>query len=213
MGKVLLCTKHWDVVCTDDPNDKAEALRTLGYSSGEIREVIHAKPVRLEPEGEYPMAKKSKKTTKTVSKKTPKEGGGGGRGKTLGLKVGETWAHFFTKNEKAGKGSKMTDEQIQREMRREFPDRSGKNEFSNVAVVNRIRYLYNSGKWGKPPAQSSKYDDSGNVVLRGTRESTKAPKAKTAKGGKQQKGEGGGKAASKGKPASASKKSFLKKGG
>lgn len=212
MQKSLLCQRHWEMLCTDDADEKTDALRNLGYSNVEIREVIHAQPVKaaeleLSSKGDRTMATKTKSKSKSEKSKNParapakKKTATGVRGKTLGLKIGQTWAHFFEKNEKVGRGNKMTDAQIQREMRREFPDRSGKHEFSDVSVVGRIRYLYNNGKWGKPAAPSRRYDDTGNVVERGARKSTQ----RSGKGKTESKTE------SKGQPATKGKKSFLKK--
>jgi hypothetical protein len=84
-------------------------------------------------------------------------------GKTTGLGVAKTWAKLFVNNEKSSKQQKLTDEQISKAMKKEFPDR-GSDIFDHVQLV---RNRYNKGvlTGGAVPAELAKrYDKNGNVV-------------------------------------------------
>lgn len=120
------------------------------------------------------MAKK--KTAKTTTRKRTAESGGSSKpeqkagrgitGKTLGLSIRDTWKHLFQENEKAAKGSKKTDEQLQQFMRDEFPGRTGHN-FTSPGGVQAVRNYYNAGNFDKgeiPEVPSQKYNEEGEAV-------------------------------------------------
>lgn len=122
-------------------------------------------------------------------------------GKQHGLNVRQTWMKLFVQNERAAKSAKMTDEQIQAEMRKEFPGRES-FEFTDIAGVASVRRGYNRGVFteGKAPdIQSKRYDKDGNeLTARGKVVGGAAPApTATAKG----KGKGKGGKAKAGKKA------------
>lgn len=83
-------------------------------------------------------------------------------GKTLGLRIGATWAHLFHQNEvlkKTGNAKPLTDEELSKFMFAEFPERDSKSAFS-VKAVPHWRLHYNNGgfhKGKKPSPKSSRY--------------------------------------------------------
>ena len=99
---------------------------------------------------------KSEETMATTTKKQTTS-----KGKTLGLKIGETLAHVFAENEKRAK--KWTDEEISRFLKSEFADRRPKN----FDKPNRARRFYNRGGFTKgnvPGITSKRYDKDGKVL-------------------------------------------------
>lgn len=84
-------------------------------------------------------------------------------GRTTKVGVVQTWCELFERNEKAPKNQKLTDEQISKQMHREFPGKAS-------AIFDRaqlVRNRYNKGALtrGKlPKIQSHCYDDDGNKV-------------------------------------------------
>lgn len=130
---------------------------------------------------------KTRTSKKNVKESAPRRRSesNGGRGKTLGLKVGETWVHLFQQNEKAKRSKKMTDDELATFMKKEFPDRTSKN----VTAVQSNRTCYNKGVYNDgvaPKVQSHPYDDDGDKILvrRGRRsngEETTSKKKATVK--------------------------------
>lgn len=89
-------------------------------------------------------------------------------GRTTKVGVVQTWCELFERNEKSAKNQKLTDEQISKQMHREFPTKSSVI-FDRVQMV---RNRYNKGALlrGKlPKAQSHRYDAEGikTTVRRG----------------------------------------------
>ena len=112
----------------------------------------------------------SKSITKSSAKSTAKVVAAAkhNKGRTSGTNVRGTWIQMFEKNEKLPKNKKMTDEQIQKFMKAEFPGRDS-FEFTDVAGVRSVRRGYNRGVFndGKAPkVQSHQYDNKGEVVIR-----------------------------------------------
>lgn len=117
---------------------------------------------------------------KAVAKKTPKSKKTVGL--SLGLTIGQTWAHLFERNEKCPKKDKLTDDAISEFIKKEFPDNTSKN-MDQVPVV---RNMYNIGRYTGgvvPKSKSRRYDESGSVIEKGARGGGKkkaASKKKTA---------------------------------
>ena len=114
-------------------------------------------------------------------------------GRTLGLSVSETWKAVFDANAKAASGKKaklgeleltqpMTDEEITKFLRKEFPG----NDSKNLDAVARHRGYYNAGTVAKsqngegPDEELARYDAEGNVVVRGERQAARKAKAAEA---------------------------------
>lgn len=147
------------------------------------------------------MAKKKKTNKKTNTKKhTPRA-----KGKTTGLKASECCALIFASNEAVYKNKKlpkdlkvkgnplakrktpMTDEEIQKFLKKEFPNRTSPDQLD----VKKLRWFYTAGHWPKDDAPVSSrpsfpYDSSGNreeINRRGGKHTTnkKASSSKTKK--------------------------------
>ncbi len=81
----------------------------------------------------------SEMAKKTVSKAKSAKKSGRFVGKTTGKSVSETWLTAFSK----ARSQKLTDEQISRFMRSEFPQ--SKSAIYEVSGVRRVRGIYNAG--------------------------------------------------------------------
>lgn len=136
-------------------------------------------------------ASRSRSTKKKVTKKkvpakksTPKaEKDGYLRGKTLNLKVQETWVHVFSENAKATKAKRKTDEEINSFMKKEFPLRKT-HLTQSVAGVQAARRGYNKGMFtdGEVPVESPRFDEDGNAITARTRTASgKSTKKKVTK--------------------------------
>lgn len=95
------------------------------------------------------------------------------RGLKFGLSPKEHWAGLFELNERLPKHKKMTDEEIKRQMLKEFPDHLGIKALGGVGekskhgmTVNQFRKRFNQGKLTPHPPQilSKRYDINGNEV-------------------------------------------------
>ena len=143
--KVLVCQTHWHKICEAEGHEYGKAMLRLGYVGIQDRE--H----RSSDEGDVVMA---------VAGKTKKS-------KTDKRKVGEAWVDHFRTNAGCSSKDRLTDPQIQKAMKKEFPTRESW-EFTNERGVSRARKFYNQGGFtGKVPPRklSDEYDKSGTVVV------------------------------------------------
>ena len=104
-------------------------------------------------------ASKPEKAPKTV-KKSPH------RGRTTGLRLKQAWAKMFEENAKSSTGKRMTDDQIHKAMRSEFPEKKART-LRDVSGVYVARKRYNVGKFTKgvvPTTLSTAYDEKGKAV-------------------------------------------------
>jgi hypothetical protein len=127
------------------------------------------------------VAKKKVAAKKTGTKRAP--GTGRGKvGKTTGLNVTKAWAHIFAKNAKAKRSARMTDAEISKWMRKEFPP--GCAYFDHPAMS---RNHYNQGKLTDgdvPKVKSVPFDGDGNAMAVRQRSASKKPTATKKKVGK-----------------------------
>jgi len=91
------------------------------------------------------------------------------RGVNTSLGIMAFWKLLFEGNEKLPVNQKMTNAEIERQVRIEFPHESTllENLDSGRQSVNYYRHLYNKGRMTKgatPDLLSFRYDDSGNKV-------------------------------------------------
>ena len=93
-------------------------------------------------------------------------------GKKYGLGICQFWVYIFELNERLPKKRKMTDEEIKRQVREEYPNRKSIKKLGPVGgrgttTVNYHRQLYNGGRYtrGIPPKVISyRYGADGNEV-------------------------------------------------
>lgn len=130
---------------------------------------LPGKPVTTQPQ-DLEIETMAKKAVKKVAKK--KESANPiPVGKTLGLRIQDTWISLFEQNEKAPKTQKKTDEDLRKFILKEFPTVDS-NLFSQLrdGVLHRIQAIrarYNRGGMtgGKAPkVQSHRYDEQGNYA-------------------------------------------------
>ena len=92
-------------------------------------------------------------------------------GKKTGLGIMAFWATLFEGNEILPKGKKMTNAEIERQVRLEFPHEKTllENLDSGRQSVNYYRHLYNKGRMNRPKGTppetlSYRYNDEGVLV-------------------------------------------------
>jgi hypothetical protein len=92
-------------------------------------------------------------------------------GKTMGLRIQETWVALFEANEKAKRSEKQTDDELRKFMLKEFPTVNSKlfNQLKDGVLhrVQAIRSRYNRGGMTggtQPKVQSHRYDENGNYA-------------------------------------------------
>ena len=90
-------------------------------------------------------------------------------GKISGMGIMAFWATLFEGNETLSKSKKMTNAEIERQIRLEFPHEETlmENLDSGRQSVNYYRHLYNRGRMNKdvPPTQISyRYNEEGFIV-------------------------------------------------
>ena len=107
-------------------------------------------------------------------------------GKKTGLGIMAFWATLFEGNEILPKGKKMTNAEIERQVRLEFPHEKTllENLDSGRQSVNYYRHLYNKGRMSKPKGSppetlSFRYNEAGVKV--DTRSGNKVLDAKAIK--------------------------------
>lgn len=99
-------------------------------------------------------------------------------GKTTGLNVKGAWCSVFSQNEKLVKAKRMTDEDISKWIKKEFPERHSA-VFDHVRIV-RTRYNRGILTGGEVPDQQSRqFDKDGNAVAASSEKSE--PAVRTAK--------------------------------
>lgn len=110
---------------------------------------------------------KAEKTTKVSPQKVKgKAEKSPHRGRTTGLRLKQAWAKVFEENTKSQVAKRMTDDQIFKFMRAEFPNKKART-LRDVSGVNVARRRYNAGKFTRgdvPSTPATAYDEKGKAV-------------------------------------------------
>lgn len=154
----------------------AEKMDVESFHSS-VKSVLEAE---LTAPNQPPEKGESNQDMATKEKEKPR-GNPGQTGKSSGMKMHEFWVKLFAKN----KREKLTDEQLAKEMRGEFPNAK---RVIDVALVRSHRSIYNAGKFpeqgGKAPDQLVPFDAEGKELPLRYREGAvsakRAPKVKRA---------------------------------
>jgi hypothetical protein len=184
--QVGLSDKAWQKLAVTEGKAHQRLLKRLEKQA----KAMGLAPTAVEGDETMP-AKKTKKVKKGVKRVTAtRRGGGKATGRRGGMSMRETWASLFEANEdrakQAAKGKRvkrpLTDEEIQKEMQKEFPTHVESWELREIGGVKRARAWYNGERWGSinKKCQSYAYDNKGNK-LGTTRIPGEAPDKKTKK--------------------------------
>lgn len=145
------------------PSKSSDKIATLPASSKKT------KAVKEKPSKKVPKQKKEKvsKKEKAPKEKAPKEKKASPhRGRTTGLRLKQAWAKVFEENAKSPSTKRMTDEQIHKFMKTEFPNKKART-LRDVGGVYVARKRFNVGKFTKgqiPSTPSTAYDEKGKAV-------------------------------------------------